>query len=139
MGGGYKITPTVKGSLRPIKNRVLVSDMYFGEQKTASGLIIGNDDGKTRGIYPRWGKVYAKGSENTDPYDVGDWVLVEHGRWTRGVNLEQQDKKLEVRMVEAESILAYQDEQPSDVYIGAEYNDTGHATVDPQSFINPQS
>ena len=136
LGKGYKITPTIKGSLRPIKDRVLVSDMYFGEQKTKSGLIINNDDGTTRGIYPRWGKVYAKGPDNTDPYNVGDWVLVEHGRWTRGVNLETSDAKLEVRMVETESILAYNTEKPDDYFIGAEYKDGEHATIDPSSFVN---
>jgi len=56
---------TIKGKPRAIGNRVLVSDMYFGEQTTASGLIISTDDGKERGIYPRWGKVYSKGPEIT--------------------------------------------------------------------------
>ena len=106
-GGGYKITPTIKGSLKPIQNRVLVSHMHFGEQKTAGGLIIRSDDGETRGIYPRWGKVYAKGPTNDDAYEIGDWVLVEHGRWTRSIDLVKDDgEKLVIRMVEAESILA---------------------------------
>ena len=34
----------IKGNLKPIGNRVLVSDMHFGEQKTKSGLIILDDD-----------------------------------------------------------------------------------------------
>jgi len=38
-------------------------------------------------------------------------------------------------MVEAESILAYQEEKPNDVYIGAEHSD-GPVDIDPQSFIN---
>ena len=42
----------MQGSLTAIGNRVLVSHMDFGEQKTAGGLIISSDDGKTRGIYP---------------------------------------------------------------------------------------
>ena len=37
---------TYKGKPRAVGNRVLVSDMYFGEQKTAGGLIINSDDGK---------------------------------------------------------------------------------------------
>jgi co-chaperonin GroES (HSP10) len=68
-----------------IGNRVLVTDMYFGEQRTKSGLIIKDDNGQTRGIYPRWARVYAKGPENNDDYNIGDWILVEHGRWTRGI------------------------------------------------------
>ncbi len=122
----------VKGSVRAINNRVLVSHMHFGEQTTKSGLIIKTDDGTTRGIYPRWGKVYDKGPRNDDPYKIGDWVLVEHGRWTRGVELDD----ITIRMVEAESILAYSETKPEDVQIGAEYKDGEHATIDPSSFVN---
>ena len=122
----------VKGSIRAINNRVLVSHMHFGEQTTKSGLIIKTDDGTTRGIYPRWGKVYDKGPLNNDDYKVGHWVLVEHGRWTRGVELND----ITIRMVEAESILAYSETKPEDVQIGAEYKDGEHATVDPSSFVN---
>lgn len=122
----------VKGSIRAINNRVLVSHMHFGEQTTKSGLIIKTDDGTTRGIYPRWGKVYDKGPRNDDDYKVGDWVLVEHGRWTRGVELND----ITIRMVEAESILAYSETKPEDVQIGSEYSDGEHATVDPSSFVN---
>jgi co-chaperonin GroES (HSP10) len=122
----------VKGSVRAINNRVLVSHMHFGEQTTKSGLIIKTDDGTTRGIYPRWGKVYDKGPRNDDPYKIGDWVLVEHGRWTRGVELDDTT----IRMVEAESILAYSETKPEDVQIGAEYKDGEHATIDPSSFVN---
>jgi co-chaperonin GroES (HSP10) len=126
----------VKGELRAVGNRVLVTDMYFGEQKTAGGLIISTDDGKTRGIYPRWAKVYAKGPDNKDEYDIGDWILIEHGRWTRSMKLEKDDgEEIEVRMVEAESILAMSDEKPDSVQIGAEYADGEHATVDPSSFM----
>lgn len=127
----------IKGKLRAIGNRVLVSDMYFGEQKTASGLIIKDDNGSTRGIYPRWAKVYDKGPDNKDPYNVGDWILVEHGRWTRSILLDDEQRgEIEVRMVETESILLWSDEKPEGVQMGAEYNDGEHATIDPGSFMN---
>jgi len=124
----------IKSDVRPIRNRVLVSNMHFGEQKTASGLIISNDDGKERGIYPRWGQVYAKGPENKDDYSVGDWILVEHGRWTRGVDIDNGNEELTIRMVEAESVLAYQTEKPDDVYIGQEHSD-GPVDIKPSDFI----
>jgi len=128
---------SIKGNLKAIGNRVLVTDMHFGEQKTASGLIIKSDDGQTRGIYPRWAKVYDKGPDNKDEYKVGDWILIEHGRWTRAMKVETDDNgEVEVRMVETESVLAYSDEKPDGVTIGAEYADGEHATIDPGSFIN---
>jgi co-chaperonin GroES (HSP10) len=127
----------LQGSISAIGNRVLVTHMDFGEQKTAGGLIISSDDGQTRGIYPRWGKIYAKGPQNNDPYGIGDWILIEHGRWTRSVLLEQEDEDLEVRMVEAESILAWSNEEPeTGLRIGAEYDNKDGVTIDPSSFVN---
>jgi co-chaperonin GroES (HSP10) len=111
---------TIKGKLSPIGNRVIVSNMYFGEQRTRGGLIIRDDNGTNRGIYPRWAQVHAKGPENTDDYDVGDWVLVEHGRWTRGISIDEGNGETELRMVEAESILMYSNEKPDGIQIGQE-------------------
>jgi co-chaperonin GroES (HSP10) len=128
----------IQGKPRAIGNRVLVTDMYFGEQKTKSGIVLSNDDGKTRGIYPRWAKVYSKGPDNNDEYVVGHWILVVHGRWTRSFKLNDGSGENDYRMVETESILAYSVEKPSEISLGAEYSDGQHATVDPSAFINPQ-
>jgi co-chaperonin GroES (HSP10) len=111
---------TLSGTLTPIRNRVIVKNMYFGEQKTRGGLIIRDDDGTSRGIYPRWGQVHAIGPENTEEYTVGDWILVEHGRWTRGIKIDEGFGEIELRMVEAESVLAYSTDKPEDVQIGIE-------------------
>ena len=100
--------------LRPIHDRVLVTEMEFGEQKTSGGIIMPGDDGIARGIHPRWGKVSDKGHENTDDYEVGDWILVEHGRWTRGITLENSKGKVVVPAVEAESVLGTSKEKPTD-------------------------
>tara|TARA_B110000503_G_scaffold40548_1_gene66634 strand:+ start:5739 stop:6143 length:405 start_codon:yes stop_codon:yes gene_type:complete len=118
---------TIKSNgLRAIGNRVLVTDMHFGEQTTQSGLIISSDDGTERGIYPRWAKVLHKGPENNDTYDIGHWILIEHGRWTRGMNIEVEGEQLEVRMVDTESVLAYANEKPDGLTIGAT---SEHGTV----------
>ena len=127
----------IKGTPRAKGEDVLVTEMHFGEQVTASGIIISNDDGQTRGIYPRWAKVYSKGPRNKDPYNVGDWILVSHGRWTRGIKLETEaDGEIEMRKVELESVLAYSEEKPEGLQIGAEYADGEHATIDLSSFVN---
>lgn len=122
-----------KGTLKAIGDRVLVSDMHFGEQKTAGGLIIGDDDGQTRGIYPRWGRVYSIGPRNKDDYKVGDWILIEHGRWTRGLDMDSDDGDLTLRMVERESVLAVSDTKPEDVNMGITYSD-GPADIRPEDF-----
>jgi|TARA_B110000259_G_scaffold133551_1_gene150594 co-chaperonin GroES (HSP10) len=125
----------VKGTPRAFGENVLVSDMHFGEQKTAGGIILGDDDGKTRGIYPRWGRVYSKGSDNKDEFQVGEWILIMHGRWTRGMKVDTPEGEIVVRKVELESILATSTEKPVGLNIGAEYADGEHATIDPSSFI----
>ena len=90
-----------------------MTDMEFGEQKTSGGIIIPGDDGQARGIHPRWCRVLAKGHENNDDYEVGDWILVEHGRWTRGVKVEMaQEGKITIRAVEAQSVLGVSKTKP---------------------------
>ena len=126
----------VKGTPRAFGENVLVSDMHFGEQTTAGGIILGSDDGKTRGIYPRWGRVYSKGSDNKDGFQVGEWILIMHGRWTRGMKVDTPEGEIVVRKVELESILATSTEKPVGLQLGAEYADGEHATIDPSSFIN---
>jgi hypothetical protein len=83
--------------------------MEHGDQKLASGLIIPDDNGKARGIRPRWCTVYAVGEE-VDYVKPGDQVLVSHGRWTRGFQVETPEGMLKtVRMVESDAIMLVQD------------------------------
>jgi co-chaperonin GroES (HSP10) len=104
----------VKGKIVPLKANVLVTGMDFDMQKTKAGLFIPTDNGKTTGIYPRWGKVWAVGPDQTD-IKVGEWVLVEHGRWTRTIEYEEGNEIVELRMVDVNCILACADEKPSDI------------------------
>jgi len=75
-----------KLQIRALKKDVLVTDMSFDQRITQSGLILLNDNGTGLGIRPRWGQVYAVGSQQQD-VTVGQWVLVAHGRWTRGIDI----------------------------------------------------
>lgn len=101
-------------SLRPLKDTVLVTDMVFKERKLNSGLILLNDNGTTAGIRPRWGRIYAIGPDQKD-YSVGDWICVAHGRWTRGVEIEDAEGTvITIRKVDPKDILLISDEQPSD-------------------------
>jgi co-chaperonin GroES (HSP10) len=105
----------VKGKVTPIGDKILVGNMDFGMEKTASGIYVPSDDGKTQGIHPRWAKVWAIGPEQHD-VKVGEWILIEHGRWTRKFEIEQDDGSiLKVHGVDNKCILMVADEKPSDV------------------------
>jgi co-chaperonin GroES (HSP10) len=106
----------VKGKLKPLRNNVLVIDMGFEEQKTASGIVLQSDDGKAHGVKPRWAKVWAVGPEQKDVH-VGEWIYVEHGRWTRGIKVEEDGKEVIIRRIDTEAILLQADEKPNDIYI----------------------
>ena len=135
LGSGPKLKPTMEGTLRPIKDRVLAYDMNFGERTTKGGIIITSDDGQERGIRSRWCRVYAKGPDNKDEYEVGDWIYVDHGRWSRGVMLDEPELgKIEVRLVDTKDVLLMSKEQPDDDGIGHS-TDLSQPTIDPQSFI----
>jgi co-chaperonin GroES (HSP10) len=104
----------VRGQLKPIRDSILVADMNFDTRVTAAGIILNSDDGKTEGIRPRWGRVYAIGPEQTE-IKLGEWVLVEHGRWTRGFEVANDDGSITIiRKIDNDCILAMADEQPSE-------------------------
>jgi co-chaperonin GroES (HSP10) len=105
----------VTGKLRPIRDRIIVCDMEFGMEKTASGLLITSDDGKGSGIHPRWARVYAVGPEQTQ-VKAGEWVLLSHGRWSRGIDyISPKGEEITIRMADNDAILVVSDEKPDDV------------------------
>jgi co-chaperonin GroES (HSP10) len=115
---------TVDNDIKPLKKRVLVSDMHFGETKTKGGIILTDDDGSESGIHPRWGKVYAIGDQQED-VTVGQWVMVSHGRWSRGFKVKKEGVELEVRMIDENDILLVSDEEPEQNRTKAGYVNTG--------------
>ena len=86
-------------TITPLKNKVLVTNIDSGSKLTKNGIIIPDDDGKERGIRPRWAEIYAVGSEIND-LKPGQWILISHGRWSRGVNINTNDGQLTVRQVD---------------------------------------
>ena len=117
-----KSIKTVKGDILPIKDHVLVSDMEFAQLVTEGGIIITGDEGTSRGIHPRWGKVYSVGPEQ-DEIKKGEWILIDHGRWTRGVTLVTDGgEELQVRRVDIKDILGKQDTKPNAVYQSGVYS-----------------
>jgi co-chaperonin GroES (HSP10) len=103
--------------IKALRDNVLVADMEFDTRITRSGIIIPNDNGTSLGIRPRWGRVYAVGKDQKD-VRVGQWIMVAHGRWTRGIDIEdgQTEHKRTIRKIDPKDILLVSDdpERPHD-------------------------
>jgi co-chaperonin GroES (HSP10) len=104
----------ITGKLVPIRDRVFFTDMNFDEEVTASGLVLQSDNGKGAGVKPRWGRVYAVGPDQHD-VKVGEWILIEHGRWTRTFELENNDGSItKLQVADNKGIMLSCDEKPAD-------------------------
>ena len=101
--------------LKALHDGIIVTDMIFDERITTGGIVIPNDNGTGSGIRPRWGRVYAVGPKQKD-VQVGQWICVAHGRWTRGVDIEDSQGKRQIRRIDPNDILLVSDsvERPSD-------------------------
>ena len=120
--------------VRAIRDHVIVTGMEFGEMVTSSGLVIQSDNAKAHGIKPRWGQVYKIGPEQKN-VKVGQWILVEHGRWTRKFTINDGEGKKDIQRVDVPAILAVADTKPNDFYIGKEINNGDSMDIRPEDFI----
>ena len=108
----YKFTNKI-GNLRALGDAVIVSEMNFKERFTSGGIVLLSDDGKSDGIRPRWGRVYAIGPDQLD-VQVGEWICVAHGRWSRGIEIETETGKFTIRKVDPKDILLSSSTEPED-------------------------
>lgn len=100
-----------KSQFKAIGEHVIVYDMTFDERITHGGIVLLNDDMKSAGIRPRWAQIYAVGPDQKDPeLQEGKWILISHGRWTRGVDIEDETGKHTIRRVDLNDILLVSDE-----------------------------
>ena len=111
---GYQFGINIDGEIRPLRNSVIVTDMTFEGRQLSSGIVLLGDDGKTDGIRPRWARVYAIGPEQND-VRVGQWVLIEHGRWSRGLKILKEDQEFTIRRADPEAIIFVADERPDHI------------------------
>ena len=104
----------VKGKLRPLHDKVFVTDMNFGEEKTKGGIVLQSDDGKSSGLHPRWCRVLFIGDDQTE-IKPGQWLLMQHGRWTRGIKYEDDaGEEITIHMIDQAGILLVSDEKPDE-------------------------
>lgn len=120
-----------KHQLKPLNDTVIVSDMVFDERITTGGIVLLNDNGKGTGIRPRWGQVYAVGPEQKD-VQLGQWVCVAHGRWTRGIEVEDETGKKMLRRVDPKDILLISDQPVHD----ESWSDAVHVETAPRHMLH---
>jgi co-chaperonin GroES (HSP10) len=105
--------PVQVSNLRPVKDAVIVADMEFDGRTTSTGIILPSDNGKSAGVRPRWAKVYRVGPEQQD-VNVDQYILVAHGRWTRGLEIEDDQGVKTIRKIDPKDILMVSDEPQYD-------------------------
>jgi len=119
----YKLSAS---GLEPLRDAVIVSDMSFDMRTTTAGIVLLNDNGTGLGIRPRWAQVYAVGPDQQD-VAPGDWICVAHGRWTRGIEIDDNGTERTIRRIDPNDILLVSDEQPQDDTMGtAEHVESKH-------------
>ncbi len=123
MGVSYQV---IEGQAEPLPDDVLVYNMEQGQQRTRGGIILADDTSygnigehaakAGRGIRARWAQVYKVGSNVTD-VNPGNWVLVEHGRWTYAIDfIDEAGKTIKLQKVDVNGLFGVSDE-----YLGTEY------------------
>lgn len=92
--------------IRPLRERILAELLGLEERVSAGGIILKSDNGKDHGIRPRWALIKYVG-DGIDWVRPGDYVLVAHGRWTRALEIEDdQGQKLKIVRLDNDEILA---------------------------------
>lgn len=99
-------------SIRALHDHIIVDQMDFNGRQLSSGIVLLNDNGTTAGIRPRWAHVFAIGDKQT-VVRVGQWVMIAHGRWTRGLDIEDPDGVVHtIRRIDPKDILLISDTEP---------------------------
>jgi len=109
-----KEKPASGQKVKPRPDKIIIYNIQRGERQLASGIVLTNDDGKEHGIRARWAQIYAIG-DDIDYVKEGQWVLLQHGRWSRGI--EHTDGNT-IYSADAEALLAVSDEKPNDMTVG---------------------
>lgn len=121
--------------VRPLPTDILIYNMDMGEQTTKSGIVVQSDDGKAHGVKPRWAQVYKVGERCELDVKPGQWILIEHGRWTRKIKIDDGESVKEIQKVEVQSIMAVSEERPDTAYWGQEFSNGDSLNIKPEDFM----
>lgn len=75
---------TNASDIEAIEDHVIIDIIESTGERVVNGLIRPGEDSTERGIRPRWARIAKVGPKQED-VQAGQWALVKHGEWTRGV------------------------------------------------------
>ncbi|SRR6056297_212354 len=101
--------------IKPLKDKVLgfMIEPLSGTRQTLGGVYLTADETSEDHVRPRWFQITHIGPEQEELY-VNQYVLVPFGRWSRGINIEndmREDQKL--FLIDHDDVLGVSDEIPS--------------------------
>lgn len=100
--------------IKPLRERVLAELLGLDQRVTAGGIILPADNGKDTGIRPRWAQIRYVG-EGIDWVKPGDYVLVAHGRWTRALDVvDENGVKFKMVRLDNSDILGVHEDVPEE-------------------------
>jgi photosystem II stability/assembly factor-like uncharacterized protein len=104
--------------VKTLKERILAELIGLEQRVTSGGIIIQSENGKDRGVRPRWAKVHYVG-EGIDWVKPGQYLLVAHARWSRQFEVEGENgETLKLVHLDNKECLIVADELPGDDYVG---------------------
>jgi hypothetical protein len=109
----HNINSVKVANLKVFKDTILVCGMEFDQRISHGGIILLDDDMKSSGIRPRWAQVYKVGP-NVNGIEVGQYIMISHGRWSRGITIEDDSGEKTIRKVDPKDILLVSDEPVND-------------------------
>ena len=99
--------------LRPLPGRLYCKALETGLRTSAGGIVLTDDNKATAGVggvRPRWFQVVNVNIDtNLDDIKIGDYVLVEHGRWSRRFSGTDIDN---YSIVEEKAVLLVSEDAP---------------------------
>jgi co-chaperonin GroES (HSP10) len=101
--------------IKPLRDNVLgrMIDIVGGERQTRGGIIITEDHSSSDFVRPRWFQVTHVGPKQED-ISVGQYVLVPHGRWSRGIDMVgSQREEDKIFLIDHDDVLGISDEVPA--------------------------
>lgn len=120
-------------NLKPLPTNIF-AQLQVGERVTKGGIVLRDDNGKMEGIRPRWGRVW-KIAEDVKDIKPGQWILVEHGRWTMAITIKDDaGNDFKFSKIDPNGILAVQDDEPEDIQIGDSFDTSPGANHRPEDF-----